>query len=295
MSFFIRKYQLTDEQQTMHLMNNTESSEMLANKIQNDQFTDGFCAWIDKQIIGTIFTWKNNFHPNGLYLEITLHPAYFQQNIVEALFHAVERENTKNKPYQASFADSNQQGKQIYEWLGFHMMRKTFMPTLSIQSIEAPNYFTNQKYFRTLKQIETNRQLVKNLTEHVKKYYEMTHQANPVATFSNQIWEKLIFAPDLLLEDSYVYLNEQADDILAYSFLHTAKDEQTYELGWCAYQSEKDQQMLLDLVKKQIDHMKVKKIHTLIGEFDTTDPYAMKIYRSFPFDSCIPFITYQKR
>src|SRR5699024_2794068 len=93
---------------------------------------------------------------------------------------------------------------------------------------------------------------------------------------------------------SYVLLDDESNEILAYTFLHESESKDTYELGWCGSSSQRNKQLITHLVFEQIRFAAKQNVKTLIGEFDTTDHFAMEVFRSFPFKTTPTWITFMK-
>ena len=172
------------------------------------------------------------------------------------------------------------------------------MPTVDIQSIidfQLTSYEEQSKIqLISLKELTMNPQLRNDLTKITKKTYEDTHQANPPGDFELELekWDKLIHAPDTLMELSFIYLGP-SQEILAFSFLHKA-GEGTAEIGWVGPQRNHEADLLIQLVSLQIKQAAEQGYNYITGEFDSTSPYSMLIYRNFSFPKTIGWNTYQR-
>ncbi len=67
-----------------------------------------------------------------------------------------------------------------------------------------------------------------------------------------------------------------------------------YELGWCGCSNSALKKWLPQLVQKQLKYAQQKGIQIMSGEFDTTDDYAMEVFKAFPFSFDSTWITYRK-
>ena len=199
-------------------------------------------------------------------------------------------------PLQTSLWETELRLLRFYENQGFNLIRKTYMPTVDIQSLNdfEPIQYKEQSKIQliSLKELTMNSQLRDDLTKITKKTYEDTHQANPPGDFELEKWDKLIHASDTLMELSFIYLGP-SQEILAFSFLHEA-GESTAEIGWLGLQHNHEADLLIQLVSLQIKQAKEKGYNYITGEFDSTSPYSMLIYRSFSFPETISWNTYQK-
>lgn len=107
-------------------------------------------------------------------------------------------------------------------------------------------------------------------------------------------WRELILADDVIAAGSYICIDEDEKNILAYSFLHESDEEDSFDLGWCGASTTEQIQMIPQLVLHQIKYVIEQNIQFLNGEFDTTDQYAMKVLERFPFEPVPIWITVQK-
>ncbi|MCG7044794.1 hypothetical protein LDP22_33395, partial [Pseudomonas aeruginosa] len=82
--------------------------------------------------------------------------------------------------------------------------------------------------------------------------------------------------------------------IIAYSFLHTSEKDTTVELGWGGTHTTENLSLLKLLVFKQAMYASKHGYSFIQGEFDSTSIHAMEILKSFPFNPCATWITYQK-
>lgn len=98
---------------------------------------------------------------------------------------------------------------------------------------------------------------------------------------------------DVITDGTYLCIDSK-EEVLAYSFLHESEEDDTLEFGWCGANNVRNVDLLLDLTKYQIEYAVKNNINFIIGEFDTTDNYAMEVLESLPFESCPTWITYQK-
>lgn len=173
-------------------------------------------------------------------------------------------------------------------------IRRTYMPILDVQKILPIKATLHSNYrVQTLSTILSNNNFFEKLAHLVKTNYEYTHLANPVASFSLETWQEMILTDDVLLDESLLIINEE-HQIKAYSFLHTSEKDNTVELGWCGTHTIDDLSLLKLLIFEQFIYANKHGYSFIQGEFDSTSIYAMEILKSFPFNPCPTWITYQK-
>ncbi|OON61834.1 GNAT family acetyltransferase, partial [Klebsiella pneumoniae] len=204
-----------------------------------------------------------------------------------------KRENFK-LPLQTAIWETSAHLKDYYEQNNFMEIRRTYMPILDVQKILPIKATLHSNYrVQTLSTILSNNNFFEKLAHLVKTNYEYTHLANPVASFSLETWQEMILADDVLLDESLLIINEE-HQIKAYSFLHTSEKDNTVELGWCGTHTIDDLSLLKLLVFEQFMYANKHGYSFIQGEFDSTSIYAMEILKSFPFNPCPTWITYQK-
>ncbi|RLQ93301.1 hypothetical protein [Falsibacillus albus] len=247
------------------------------------------------ELMGIATSWKNYFHPYCHYIAMKLsHDC--DPSVANALLGQLESVLSSDIPMQTSIWESNLRLKLIYEQNGFYEMRKTFMPTLPLRNhrIGCNTTVPNGYILLTLQEVSEDICLKEKLIKLVKHTYEETHLANPVASLSLSRWEGLVFQNDLIKEGSYVLIKE--GEPMVYSFLHHGEERiDTCELGWCGAVNHEHMEHLRLIVSLQLLFSKEYGFTFLQAEADTTDPFAMHILASFPFEHGAALLTFQKQ
>lgn len=239
------------------------------------------------------FSKKSSFHPNCTYFRILANPFYNILDVEEKLLAKVLKRKKETRPWQTSFWETASKSNAVYKNNGFQEIRRTYMPKLKVTNVS--NDISCDKYIiKTLNEILPNETLTEQLIILVKRIYEETHVVNPVAEMTIAKWRELILADDVITVGSYICIDENETNILAYSFLHDSDEKNVFDLGWCGASTTEHIQMIPQLVIHQIKYTIEQNIQFLNGEFDTTDPYAMKVLESFPFEPAPSWITVQK-
>jgi hypothetical protein len=293
----IREYNKRDQEQLMELIDLSFEEEGLLNILKDSRFKFAYSAFAEDKLVGVAFGWKSSFHAYCTYFKILVNPLYTQSNVVEKLLSRVESLKTIDSPLQTSIWETSQQAKRVYEKSGFKEIRRTYMPTLRITDFKekAVPYSEHSHILKSVADISTNNNLLEKLVLLVKRNYEATHKVNPVVTTGLEEWKSLVLSADLIGEGSYVFLDADEKDIIAYSFLHESDDENSYDLGWCGCSSSPYKELIQQLIFQQIKYSINNARQALVGEFDTTDSSAMEVLESFPFTPSPTWITYQKK
>ncbi|MGG1849037.1 GNAT family acetyltransferase [Bacillus wiedmannii] len=290
----IEKYSRSNELKVKQLIDLYNEDSYLFNLLRDNKTKCAYVAYYKKDVVGTFLTWNNNFHPYCTYFRIYTNPFYSVLHIEQIfLTEILKRENFK-LPLQTSIWETSAHLKAYYEEHNFTEIRRTYMPILDVRKIIAIDTMLHSNYHvQTLSNIESNNSFFEKLAHLVKTNYEDTHLANPVASYPLETWKEQILTDDVLLDGSFVMIDEE-NKIIAYSFLHTSERDNTVELGWCGTQTTENLSLLKLLVFKQSMYASEHGYSFIQGEFDSTSIYAMEILKSFPFNPCATWITYQK-
>lgn len=221
-------------------------------------------------------------------------PFYSEVHIEQFLLNEIQKRENFKLPLQTSIWGTSAHLKAYYEEHNFMEIRRTYMPILEVRKIIAIDTKLHSNYdVQSLSIILSNNSSFEKLAHLVKTNYEDTHLANPVASYPLETWKEQILTDDVLLDGSFVMIDEE-NKIIAYSFLHTSEKDNTVELGWCGTHTTENLSLLKLLVFKQAMYTSKHGYSFIQGEFDSTSIYAMEILKSFPFNPCATWITYQK-
>jgi GNAT superfamily N-acetyltransferase len=292
MQLSIIKNKKIDERELENIFQLDYEDVAFIHHLQNQKENLSFAAFSEDKLIGYLYIWKNHFHPHSTYFRILVHPFYQSTRVTEQLLAKLEGVNLENTRWQTSIWDSSHVLHVLKE-NGFNEVRKTYSPKLDLAQVKHGTANQDDSYeLVTLKEISSSPRKIDNLIQLVKRNYEITHQINPPRDMNGATWKKLIFAEDLILEGSYLYLAEE--EIIAYSLLHTAEQKDTLELGWCGSKSEAQRKWIPKLVVHQINYSMKQGARFLVAEIDTTDAFALTVFHHFPFAPTPAWITLQK-
>ncbi|MBU8567957.1 hypothetical protein KM914_16280 [Virgibacillus pantothenticus] len=298
MQIIIKEYDKTDAVQLKNLLDLSFEDEGLLSIVKNSKFKFAYSAFINDKLVGVIFGWESSFHPYCIYFRILSNLFYKMDDVEEKLLSKVESSVTIESPMQTSIWETSINVKNIYERNGFKEIRRTFMPVLKVSDFKEevlPFNDKNNYMIKTLSEISPNNELMEKLSLVVRRSYEETHKENAVVDMEPDGWKKLILADDTVFDGSYLFLDTSGKKILAYSFLHESDVENLYELGWCGCSNKQFKRLIPQLILQQIKYSINQNVRSIVGEFDTTDSYAMEVLKTFPFAPCPAWITYQKK
>ncbi|WP_155835448.1 hypothetical protein [Amphibacillus xylanus] len=297
MQVIIKEYDKTEEVQLKNLLDLSFEDKGLLNIVKNSKSEFAYSAFVENKLVGVIFGWVSKFHPHCTYFRILSNPFYEMYGVEENLLAKVESLGIIESPLQTSIWETAINLKNIYERNGFKEIRRTYMPTLQVTDIKEEVQFSdkNNHIIKTLADITSNNRLMEKLSLLVRRNYEETHKVNPVVDANLDEWKKLILANDTVINGSYVFLDKDGKEIIAYSFLHESDSENTYELGWCGCSDKQFKRLIPRLILQHIKYSINQNVRAIVGEFDTTDIYAMEVLKRFPFAPCPTWITYQKK
>lgn len=291
----IEKYSRSNELQVKQLIDLYNEESYLFHLLRDSKTKCAYVAYYKKDVVGVFFTWSSNFHPYCTYFRIYTNPFYSELHIEQFLLNEISKRENFKLPLQTSIWETSAHLKAYYEQNNFIEIRRTYMPILDVQKIIPIETTLHSNYHvQTLSTILSNNNFFEKLAHLVKTNYEYTHLANPIASFSLETWQEMILADDVLLDGSFLIINEE-HQIMAYSFLHTSEKDNTVELGWCGTHIIDDFPLLKLLVFEQTMYANKNGYSFIQSEFDATSIYAMEILKSFPFNPCPTWITYQKK
>ncbi|MFF3102335.1 GNAT family acetyltransferase [Viridibacillus arvi] len=289
MNYNMKKYTGNHLNEVIDLMEYSYEEPFVLHIVKQQKYEFVYLAYEEENLVGLIVTWKSKLHPNCLYFRVYSNPAS-SQNVELQLIQYVKQNEMVKLPLQTSLWETTKKLMELYEQLDMNIIRKTYMPKLDLdqhfQVLDQSNYD-----LKSLKDIMDNQQLMEQLTALVKRNYEETHLANPVADLSLKEWQQLY--DDAILEGSFLLCNPVNQNIIAYSFLHETEYETELEIGWSGVDQLGHLPLLHVLAYNQITFAKRNGYAALIGEFDTTSPYALEILKLFPYDTCPVWITFQ--
>ncbi|PEL21293.1 GNAT family acetyltransferase [Bacillus wiedmannii] len=290
----IEKYSRSNELQVKQLIDLYNEDSYLFHLLRENKTKCAYIAYYKKDVVGVFFTWNSNFHPYCTYFRMYTNPFYSELHIEQFLLNEISKRENFKLPLQTSIWETSAHLKAFFEEHNFMEIRRTYMPILDVRKIITIDTMLHSNYaVQSLSNILSNNSFFEKLAYVVKTNYEETHLANPVASFPLEAWKEQILADDVLLDGSFVIIDEETE-IIAYSFLHTSEKDNTVELGWCGTHNTENASLLKLLVFKQAMYANTHGYSFIQGEFDSTSIYAMEILKSFPFNPCATWITYQK-
>ncbi|MBJ8103708.1 MULTISPECIES: GNAT family acetyltransferase [Bacillus cereus group] len=293
-TLFIKKYKASNELEVKQLIALYNEESNLLHLLRNNKVKCAYVAYYNKDVVGIFIAWSSNFHPYCTYFRIYTNPLCSKLQIKKHLLTEVQKREKFILPLQTSIWETLAQLKAFYEENNFIEIRRTYMPILDLQKIVLTNTVLTSNYrLQTISNILSDNSLLKKLAHLVKANYEHTHLVNPVASFPLETWQEMILAADVLLDGSFLIIDEE-NQIIAYSFLHTSEKDNTLEFGWCGTHTTEDLPLLKLLVFEQTTYANKHSYSFIQGEFDSTSIYAMEILKSLPFNPCPTWITYQK-
>lgn len=227
----IKKYSRSNELQVKQLIDLYNEESYLFHLLRDNITKCTYVAYYKKHVVGVFFTWHSNFHPYCTYFRIYTNPFYSELHIEQFLLNEIQKRENFKLPLQTSIWETSAYLKSYYEEQNFMEIRRTYMPILDVQKIIPIGTTLHSNYdVQNLSNILPNNSFFEKLAHLVKTNYEDTHLANPVASFPLETWKEKILADDVLLDGSFVMIDEE-NEIIAYSFLHTSEKDNTVELG----------------------------------------------------------------
>lgn len=293
MNIIIREYDKKDEAELKNLMALCSVEHDFFNILSSPYLKCAYSAISHKKIVGAIFAWHSTFHPHCTYLKMLIHPHFKFERIAKKMLLIIDRQPDLIQPLQTLVEEDAVAYCDFFESNGFVEIRKTFLPLIPVQHQSVLESSDLEYTVKSLGEIHTDKYFIEKLTDLVKFNYEETHLDNPVAEIALDKWKQLIFADDLIMDGSLLYIDETTQKILAYSFLHESEEDDRLELGWCGSERNQHIQLISELLSAQKNYAQKQGYHFIVGECDTTSPFAMEVFRSIGTPKCKTLITYQ--
>lgn len=291
----IQEYEVEQKEQLKHLLHVCSEDYALLNVVNSKQWEFAYTAYSEEDLVGFLVAWTSGIHPYCMYFRVLSHPLYHGLNIEKKMLSKVEEQKVNALPLQTSIWDISVNLKGLYTSNGFKEIRRTYMPSLKMSDVgDYLPLMREETRIKSLTEILSNQDVLKELALLVKRNYETMHVANPAKELEVEKWEEMILSDDLVSQGSFIYLDKSEKNIVAYSFLHESEKNNAVELGWCGADNTKNKELVFQLIVHQINYAVRHDVQTIIGEFDTTDVYAMGVLKRFPFAPCPTWITYQK-
>ncbi len=149
----------------------------------NFEHNDALIAWLDGQAVGFAMRLERKFHPHLSILELAVLPEFRRRGIGTALWQEI-KQSVPERHWRSMVRDNRGEAQFFLEKHGFKVLRRTWIAFLKIpKAIKStlPNGFSWLENPKT----EVLGALIKN-------YYLATHQINPPAEFSLEIWVKTV-------------------------------------------------------------------------------------------------------
>ncbi|WP_027963688.1 hypothetical protein [Halalkalibacillus halophilus] len=255
-----------------------QSKDFFLNGLTNSSNTVSLAVRKGHEIIGVLHTWHNTFHPHITYMSMIIDPTFNLKSIAVPMLEQLKTEESEMKNrMQISFCSTDPL-VNVFKEVGAIEVRRTYMPTIALRK-KCINKEWNNDYNAIPLADLTNAFEKGQAIEFIHDTYIRTYQANPPANFSNDVWERLIFAEDTLLDHSYVITSVKDGAIKAFSLLHHI-DTQTVEVGWVGADSANSFDLLDYVIVTQWNALVNQGYEKLEGEFDSTSPYAMHVLKS---------------
>lgn len=292
MTIEVIAYDKIDEVKWKRFIKRHAEDDDVIDLFQHPRIVLAHAATVEETITGVLFAWTSAYHPFCTYFRMVINPATDHDVIGnELITSALEHPNIEF-PLQTSIWETSTALKGFYEAIGFTEVRKTMLPALNVADLHVQQRKIPADRIQTVEEIIDNEVMIHDLIRLVKEHYEQTHLDNPIIDLPLTEWKKLVLSEDLMTNASFVYVNRD-EDIIAYSFLHASERADTVELGWCGSRQLDQIKHIPELVKLQIEYAIEREIQYVEGEFDTTSPFAIKVYEEIPFPSSTNWIAYQ--
>jgi hypothetical protein len=253
---------------------------------------------LDDNLIGSAIAWKMKFHPYCTYISITAHP-FYEDEVNDNLLKYMESYKDIQFPLQTTVWESASSLIRILKEKDFKEVRRTNITTLNISLVppmeELIRKFQLEPHLnkvKSLQDIASNEDLKAKVVHLAWETYKNTHTINPLGVHDLDVWEKMVFGEDTILEGSYIIVENS--DIIAFALLHNSDEYNQLEFGWRGVQNHAASHLIILLTVNQVKYAQRMGTRVLEAEIDDTDPYSMEMLKCFPFSPSPTLLTFQK-
>lgn len=243
---------------------------------------DSYVIYEHNQLTAAVSFYQSYYHPHVVYCK-----PYFSlgEERIEQLVALIKLEANIQLPIQILFNE-----KEIWRHMppSFIQIRTTYIARLSLEQWQVHSELASAEQ-RSLN--ELTKQEKRTYQKLVAKTYQEMHLANPVRTLTDNEWRELVFAEDLCMDDSLVYIN---GDVQGYVRCHTTEMDDEVEIGWIGEKGD-CQLIIYDLLRAVFTRLRKRGIATVEVELDSTDPVAIRVLAAFPFAIKTRLVTIQQR
>lgn len=221
------------------------------------------------KVLGCLVSYRNNIHPNALYLKYDIDEAVNTSDIYSGLFdQLISIVNEENYIISAetvtasflSFLVTN----RFFEW------RRTYKKFFHIDTLNtlystAYGIDKNDTFELREKDIET-----------LKRVYEYTHRLNPPKELEVEEWKEIIERN--LDKTSSLLLRDTDENLNGYIFIYHGESSQDKKIGECYFKDESAKQLLLQSFAKKLETMKREGVLNILVKSETNDYYASDLF-----------------
>jgi len=256
-----------------------------------------FAAKLKEQMVGSAFGWKMKFHPYCTYISIAALPQH-EIEVSDSLLSMINAYSAIEYPLQTTIWETNTNLCHVLEKHNFNIVRRTNITKFDLSKappieevIQIYNLASYTHDVRSLQEIKSDEVFKTQLIHLARDTYENSHTINPLGVHDFDVWDKLVFGEDTILEASYVVVNN--GEVLAYALIHESEESNQLELGWRGTKSNESIHLIQLLTIYQAHYAKHLGYTYVQAEIDDTDPYSMVMLDYFPFAPSPTLITYQ--
>lgn len=245
------------------------------------------------KIIGFLTLWKNNVHPESLYLHITIKFSSNYEKEFDILYKkAVEQKKKLKLRFQTLYPHMDR-CVSLLKKRGFKGVMRTFDFSIPIKFLNL-NLNTSQKY-ELISVDKVSFVDKKKICKKVKEYYHLTHNHNPPKNLDDNFWFNVTFGENNYREYSYLIL-ESNEKVCFISFDKGLEPNNIYlaKIIWYKSIDFKKKQEIFHLVFDPIS--KDKRFINLELEVDDKSPNMMEFLElmDINYDKNNYFLTLQK-
>ena len=229
--------------------------------------TMNYTVWIDKEEIGRIELYRNNFHKSNYYIAIDLKK--YDENIANELFEKFIKKIKSS--LQVMISSEERKIISFLEAGGFKCKRKCYGAEVTISDYIGDSNNKLKVYY-----CETQSDEYKICCKQLFQYYSLVHEKiNPLSVSYEEFINKLPIQ---------VFFNQQGNEIMHIAFV---------EENEIAYVCSKETDTFLEFINTVVLRL-FEKYKSICFEYDDCDAVALKLATLFKIDNTDSYNTYVK-
>ena len=296
----VKPYRSADEARCLDLLKQIFGDDDASQRYYRFVRHRTYLAVVDGRLVGLASWWDNPIHPYSLRSGVAVLPFYRRQGIGEQLWESLGQTDGECRSLVTALWETQVAGYNFAVRHRFVEIRRTHTAELKLGAVDV-SAFTRwgedllKQGYRILPYSEATEDERAQMAHLLLRTYEATHRANPLGTFSRDVWRERAFPEDLLAWGSVAV--KQGDRCAAVALLHKGTTAHRVEFGLRGVDDGHQHRSRLLMVVTTAHQIAAAGARGFVHaslECDSTDPWSRQILDSFPFGPAPTWITLRR-